>query len=294
MALFEGSATAIVTPFSDNGVDFNKFEELLEWQIKEGTDAIVVCGTTGEAASMTDEEKKETIKFAIKIVNGRIPVIAGTGSNNTKTAKEHSKWAENEGADGLLIVTPYYNKTTQKGLVEHYKAVVDGIKIPVIVYNVPSRTGLNVAPVTLYELSKLDAVKAVKEASSDIAQITNVAALCRDIDIYSGNDDQIVPVLSVGGKGVISTVSNIIPKDVHLMVKKYLEGKIDEAKELQLKMFNLVKAVFIETNPIPIKTALNIMGINVGNVRLPLIPMSDANKEILKQEMINYGLKVNG
>ena len=294
MSLFEGSATAIVTPFNENGVDFNKFEELLEWQIEEGTDAIVVCGTTGEAASMSDEEKKETIKFAIKIVNGRIPVIAGTGSNNTKTAKEHSKWAENEGADGLLIVTPYYNKTTQKGLVEHYKTVVDGIKIPVIVYNVPSRTGLNVAPVTLNELSKLEAVKAVKEASSDIAQITNVAALCRDIDIYSGNDDQIVPVLSVGGKGVISTVSNIIPKDVHLMVKKYLEGKVDEARELQLKMFNLVKALFIETNPIPVKTALNLMGKNVGNVRLPLVPMSDANKEILKNEMINYGLKVNG
>jgi 4-hydroxy-tetrahydrodipicolinate synthase len=294
MSLFEGSATAIVTPFDDNGVNFNVFEELLEWQIEEGTDAAVICGTTGEAASMTDEEKKDAIKFAVKIVNGRIPVIAGTGSNNTKTAKENSKWAENEGADGLLIVTPYYNKTTQKGLIEHYKTVVDGIKIPVIVYNVPSRTGLNVAPNTLYELSKLDAVKAVKEASSDIAQITNVAALCRDIDIYSGNDDQVVPVLSVGGKGVISTVSNIIPKDVHMMVKKYLEGKIDEARELQLKMFNLVKALFIETNPIPVKTALNLMGKNVGNVRLPLIPMSDANREILKQEMINYGLKVNG
>lgn len=294
MSLFEGSATAIVTPFDDNGVNFNVFEELLEWQIEEGTDAAVICGTTGEAASMTDEEKKDAIKFAVKIVNGRIPVIAGTGSNNTKTAKENSKWAENEGADGLLIVTPYYNKTTQKGLIEHYKTVVDGIKIPVIVYNVPSRTGLNVVPNTLYELSKLDAVKAVKEASSDIAQITNVAALCRDIDIYSGNDDQVVPVLSVGGKGVISTVSNIIPKDVHMMVKKYLEGKIDEARELQLKMFNLVKALFIETNPIPVKTALNLMGKNVGNVRLPLISMSDANREILKQEMINYGLKVNG
>lgn len=295
MTLFKGSGVAIVTPFNEKGVDFEALEELLEWHVKEGTDAIIICGTTGEASTMTVEEKKETIKFTIDVIKGRIPVIAGTGTNNTKASIEMSKWADEAGADGLLVITPYYNKTTQRGMIEHFKAIANEVAKPIIIYNVPSRTGLNILPETLLELTKVKNIAAVKEASSDIVQITKIAALCKDkLDIYSGNDDQVIPILSVGGKGVISVVANIIPKDTHDMCQKWFDGDIEGALSLQLKMFNLVKALFIETNPIPVKEALNLMGKKAGNLRLPLINMSEKNLNILKEEMIAYGLKIQG
>lgn len=293
MSLFTGSGVAIVTPFTESGVDFKKFEELLEWHVAEGTDAIIVCGTTGEASTMSQEERKETIKFAIEVINGRIPVIAGTGSNNTKASVEMSKWADEAGSDGLLVITPYYNKTTQRGCIEHFKAIAKEVKKPIIIYNVPSRTGLNILPETLYELSKVPNIAGVKEASSDIVQIARIAQICGDsLDIYSGNDDQVVPILSIGGKGVISVVANILPKDTHNMVAKYFEGDLKGSLEIQLKMFSLIKALFIETNPIPVKEAMNLMGMNVGMLRLPLVNMSEKNLEILKNEMISYGIRL--
>lgn len=295
MSLFTGSGVAIVTPFNENGVDFNKLEELLEWHVKEGTDAIIVCGTTGEASTMSLEERKETIKFTIDVIKGRIPVIAGTGSNNTKAAQEMSKWADEAGADGLLVITPYYNKTTQRGCIEHFKAIAGEVKKPIIVYNVPSRTGLNILPETLYELTKVQNIAGVKEASSDIVQITRISQLCGDkLDIYSGNDDQVIPILSIGGKGVISVVANILPKDTHDMVLRYFEGDHKGALDLQLKMLPLIKSLFIETNPIPVKEAMNLMGMNAGVLRLPLVNMSEKNLDILKKEMIYYGIRLQG
>jgi 4-hydroxy-tetrahydrodipicolinate synthase len=295
MSLFTGSGVAIVTPFTEEGVNYNKLEELLEWQVKEGTDAIIVCGTTGEASTMSLEERQKTIKFTIEVIHKRIPVIAGTGSNNTKASMEMSRWADEAGADGLLLITPYYNKTTQRGCIEHFKAIANEVSKPIIIYNVPSRTGLNLLPETLYELTKVKNIKGVKEASSDIVQIATIAELCGDnIDLYSGNDDQVVPVMSLGGKGVISVVANILPKPTHDMAVKYLEGDIKGALKLQLGMLSLIKALFIETNPIPIKEALNLMGMNAGCLRLPLVNMSEKNLEILKREMISYGIKIQG
>lgn len=291
MTLFKGSGVAIITPFKEDGIDFIKLEELIEWQIERGTDAIIICGTTGEASTMSDEEQKEAIRYAVDVVKKRVPVIAGTGSNSTHHAIEMSKYAEEAGSDGLLIVTPYYNKTTQKGLIEHYTTIADNVTIPIIVYNVPGRTGLNILPETLVKLSEHKNIVAIKEASGDIGQVAEMARLLpEDFYIYSGNDYMVVPLMSLGGKGVISVVANIIPKDTHNMAMYYLDGKIEEAKKLQLKMNGLVNSLFTETNPIPVKTALNLMGMNVGKLRLPLTEMSSTNIEILKIEMEAYDL----
>lgn len=293
MTLFKGSGVAIVTPFDDDGINFNRLGELIEWHISQNTDAIIICGTTGESSTMSEEEKKSAIKFTVEKVNGRIPVIAGTGSNNTKHAIELSKYAEEVGSDALLIVTPYYNKTTQKGLIEHYKTVANNVNIPIIVYNVPGRTGLNVLPATLKELAKHPNIKAVKEASGNISQVAEIARLCsEDFYIYSGNDDMVVPLLSLGGKGVISVVANILPKDTHNMVIDFLNGNIEDAKNLQLKMKGLIDALFIETNPIPIKTAMNLLGMDVGKLRLPLTSMTEKNLNTLIKEMEAYGLSL--
>lgn len=295
MSIFKGSGVAIVTPFNETGVDFKKLEELIEWQIENSTDAIIVCGTTGEASTMSEVERKETIKFTVDKVNKRIPVIAGTGSNNTAASIDMSKWAENIGVDGLLIITPYYNKTTQKGLIEHFKAIGESVKTPIIIYNVPSRTGMNVEPNTLLSLVSLKNITAIKEASGNISQILKMKALCGDkIDIYSGNDDQIIPIMSIGGIGVISVLANIIPKDVHNMCMEYLNGNQDKALKLQLDTLALNDALFIETNPIPVKTALNLMGMKVGSLRLPLCTMSEGNLEVLKKELNRFGLKHEG
>lgn len=289
--VFKGCGTAIVTPFTDSGVNFEEFRKLIEFQIKEGADSIIVCGTTGEASTMSEEERKETIKFAVDVVNKRIPVIVGTGSNSTYSAVEMSKYAESIGADAVLIVTPYYNKTTQEGLITHYKKIAESINIPIIMYNVPGRTGLNILPKTCLELSKIDNIVAIKEASGNISQIAEIASLCKDnLNIYSGNDDQILPVLSLGGIGVISVLSNIIPKDVHNMIKCFFEGNIEEAISLQLNTISLISSLFCEVNPIPIKYACNLMGFNAGIPRLPLVEMSKDNKEKLKKEMSKYGL----
>lgn len=291
MAIFKGSAVAIITPFTESGVDFKKLKELLEWHVENKTDAIVVCGTTGEASTMSEKERKDTIKFTVDVINNRIPVIAGTGNNNTMASLEMSKWAESIGVDGLLVITPYYNKTSQKGLFTHFKVINDGVKTPIIVYNVPSRTGMNVSPAMAKQLSELSNVVAIKEASGDISQIAKIKALCGDkIDIYSGNDDQIIPILSLGGIGVISVLANVIPKEVHDMCELYLAGNVNEALKLQMDTLDLTNNLFIETNPIPVKTALNIMGFNVGHLRLPLYEMEEGNLEKLKQSLKNYNL----
>lgn len=293
MSVFTGSGVAIVTPFNKEGVDFEKLGELLEWHIKEKTDAIIICGTTGEASTMSLDERKETIKYTVDKVNGRIPVIAGTGSNNTKAAVEMSMWAESIGVDALLLITPYYNKTTQRGCIEHFKAIANSVTKPIIIYNVPGRTGLNLLPQTLYELSKIENIVAVKEASSNIDQISEIARLCGDnLDIYSGNDNEIIPIMSLGGKGVISVLANILPRDTHDLCQKFLDGDLKGARDMQLKLLPLMNALFIETNPIPVKTAMNLMGMNVGHLRLPLVDMSEKNLEVLKKEMINYGIKL--
>ncbi len=291
MSIFQGSAVAIVTPFNEGGVNFEKLSTLLEWHIKEGTDAIVVCGTTGEATTMTEKEKKDTIKFTVDVINKRIPVIAGTGSNNTVTAISMSKYAESVGVDGLLVITPYYNKTTQNGLVKHFTAINDEVKTPILLYNVPSRTGVNITPKTLVKLANLSNVVAIKEASGNISQIVQMKALCRDsIDIYSGNDDQIVSIMSLGGKGVISVLANIMPKKVHEIAQKCLENNYKEALDIQLDTLSLANTLFIETSPIPIKTAMNLIGLEVGPLRLPLCEMENSNEEILKTALIDNNL----
>ncbi|WP_195989413.1 4-hydroxy-tetrahydrodipicolinate synthase [Clostridium sp. D53t1_180928_C8] len=291
MSIFKGSGVAIITPFNENGIDYEKLRELLEWHIKESTDAIIICGTTGEATTMTEQEKKDAIKFTVDVVNKRIPVIAGTGGNNTKTSIEMSLYAENVGVDGLLIITPYYNKTNAEGLIMHFKAINDAVKTPIILYNVPSRTNMNITPQTLLKLTKLNNVVAIKEASGDMSQVAKMKALCGDkIDIYSGNDDQIVPILSLGGIGVISVAANIIPKTVHDMCESYLNGDCFKATKLQLDYLELMNNLFIETNPIPVKTAMNVMGMNVGELRLPLYKMNDKNKETLVNTLKKYNL----
>lgn len=289
--LFIGCGTAISTPFTENGVNFDEFKKLIEFQISEGIDALIVCGTTGEAATMTDSERRETIKFAIETVASRVPVIIGTGSNNTAAAIEMSKYAESVGADGLLVVTPYYNKATQKGLVAHFKAVAESVSLPIIVYSVPSRTGVNIAPETCLELSKIPNIVAIKEASGNLSQIANIAHLCGDnLHIYSGNDDQVLPILSLGGLGVISVLSNIAPKKTSKMVHDFLDGNIEEARKVQLDSIPLINALFSEVNPIPVKEALNIMGYNYGKPRLPLTPLTEKNRGILIQEMKKFGV----
>ena len=291
MSIFKGSAVAIVTPFHNNKVDFQKLKELLEWHINEGTDAIVICGTTGEASTMTKEEKEKTIKFTVDAVNKRVPVIAGTGSNNTESAIEMSKYAESVGVDALLVITPYYNKTTNKGLIKHFEAINNAVETPIILYNVPSRTGVNISPNQLLELSKLKNIVAIKEASGNISQIAEMKALCgKNIDIYSGNDDQIIPVMSLGGLGVISVLANIIPNETHEMTKAFLDNNLDKALKLQLQNISLIKSLFIETNPVPVKSALNLIGKDVGDFRLPLCEMDKSNLESLKRTLKEYNL----
>ena len=289
--IFEGCGPAIATPFTKDGVNFEEFGKIIEFQIQNNIDAIIVCGTTGESATMSTEEKKETIKYAIEKVAKRTKVVVGTGSNNTKSAIEMSKYAEEVGADGILVVTPYYNKTTQKGLISHYKEIAEAVNLPIIMYNVPSRTGVNILPKTCLELSKIKNIVAIKEASGDISQVAKIANLCKDdLTIYSGNDDQIIPVLSLGGKGVISVLSNIMPKYTHNMTKKYLEGDLEEARKMQLEVSDLIEALFTEVNPIPVKYALNLMGYKFGIPRLPLIELTDENKENLKEIMKKHNL----
>ena len=291
MSIFKGSAVAIVTPFHNNKVDFEKLKELLEWHINEGTDAIVICGTTGEASTMSKEEKEKTIKFTVDAVNKRIPVIAGTGSNDTASAIEMSIYAESVGVDGLLVITPYYNKTTNKGLIKHFEAINNAVETPIILYNVPSRTGVNITPNQLLELSKLKNVVAIKEASGNISQVAEMKALCgKNIDIYSGNDDQIIPIMSLGGLGVISVLANILPNETHEMTKAFLDNNLNKALKLQLENINLIKALFIETNPVPVKCALNLMGKDTGDFRLPLCEMDKSNLESLKRTLKEYNL----
>lgn len=289
--IFEGCGTAIVTPFTEEGVNFEEFKKLIEFQIENEVDAIIVCGTTGEASTMTTEEKKETIKFAIDTIAKRTKVIVGTGSNNTKIAIEMSKFAEEAGADGILVVTPYYNKTTQQGLIAHYTEIAKSVKLPIIMYSVPGRTGVNITPETCKELSKIENIVAIKEASGNISQVAKIASLCQDdLAIYSGNDDQIIPVLSLGGKGVISVLSNVMPKYTHDMTKKYFEGNVEQATKMQLDVIDLIDALFIEVNPIPVKYALNLIGYNFGRPRLPLIELSDKNKKLMEEVMKKHQL----
>lgn len=293
MAIFEGAGVAIVTPFHEDGsVNFEKFGELLEDQIANGTDAIIVCGTTGESSTLTHEEHLETIKYCVDKVNGRIPVVAGTGSNCTDTAIYLSKEAEKYGADGLLLVTPYYNKATQNGLFEHYKMIADSVKLPIILYNVPSRTGCNILPQTVVRLcEEVPNIVGVKEASGNISQITKLAALAQGkVDIYSGNDDQILPILSLGGKGVISVLSNVAPRQTHDICAKFFAGDVEGSRKEQLRAIELCEALFCEVNPIPVKAGLNLMGKNVGSLRRPLGDMEEANVERLRCAMKNYGL----
>lgn len=290
MAIFEGSGVALITPFKDNGVDFEKLKELLEWHVKEGTDAIIICGTTGEATTMTEKEKKDVIKFTVDTINKRIPVIAGSGSNNTLAAIEMSKYCESVGVDGLLVITPYYNKTNSNGLFKHFEAINNSVNTPIIVYNVPGRTGVNITPENLVKLSSLSNVVAIKEASGNISQVAKIAAMCKDIDIYSGNDDQIIPIMSLGGKGVISVLANVIPNKVHKMTRDYLNGNVKEACNIQLNTLELTNNLFIETNPIPVKTALNLIGKKVGPLRLPLYDMDEKNENTLKETLKKYNL----
>ncbi|WP_207652299.1 4-hydroxy-tetrahydrodipicolinate synthase [Clostridium chromiireducens] len=284
--MFTGAAVAIVTPFTEDGINFSELKKLIDFNIENGSDAIVIAGTTGESSTMTDEEHKEVIKFTVEYVNKRVPVIAGTGSNDTIYAVELSKYAENVGADALLLVTPYYNKATQSGLIKHYNYIADRVNIPIILYNVPSRTGVNISPETYAELAKHPRIVATKEASGDLSAIAKIKALCGDeLNIYSGNDDQILPILSLGGKGVISVLSNIMPKEAHDICSLYVEGKVEESCELQTKYLDLINTLFIEVNPIPVKTALGLMGYNVGPLRMPLFPMEGKNLEILKEQL---------
>ena len=293
MAIFKGAGVAIVTPFHEDGsVNFEKFAELVEFQIQNGTDAIIVCGTTGESSTLTHEEHLEVIKFCAETVKGRVPVIAGTGTNCTETAVYLCTEAEKFGVDGLLLVTPYYNKATQKGLFEHYKRIADSVKIPIILYNVPSRTGCNILPQTVVKLcSEVHNIVGIKEACGSISQITKLAALAQGkIDIYSGNDDQIVPILSLGGKGVISVLSNVAPKQTHDICAKFFEGDVEGSCKEQLRAIELCDALFSEVNPIPVKTALEMMGKCKSTLRRPLCEMEEANVEKLRAAMKNYGI----
>lgn len=295
MAIFKGAGVAIVTPFKDDGaINYEKFNELIEFQIKNGTDSIIVCGTTGESSTLTENEHNECIKFAVDVVKKRIPVIAGTGSNCTETAIGLSKEAMKNGADGLLLVTPYYNKATQKGLIEHYSDIAKAVDLPIILYNVPSRTGCNLLPETVANLVKnVDNIVGIKEASGNISQVVNLMHVTNgDIDLYSGNDNEIVPLLSLGGIGVISVLSNIAPKHTSDIVHKYLSGDIKASLDLQLKYVPLVDALFSEVNPIPVKKALNLMGFEVGSLRKPLTEMEPENALKLAKAMQEVGIQI--
>ena len=284
--IFKGCGTAIATPFNENGIDYNEFNKLLEFQISNGVESIIVCGTTGESSTLSLQEKKDLIKFCSKKVNNRLPVIAGTGGNNTNDVIALSKYAEEVGIDALLIVTPYYNKTTQDGLIRHYYEISKSVSIPIILYNVPSRTGLNIEPTTCLELSKIRNIVAIKEASGNISQVAEISELCRDnLYIYSGNDDQILPILSLGGLGVISVLSNVAPKITSNICKTFFDGNLNKSLNLQLRALPLINALFNEVNPIPVKSALNLLGFNFGTPRLPLIEASNTTKEKLKKCM---------
>ena len=287
--IFRGVGTAIATPFTDDGVNYDEYGKLLDDQIGAGVSAIIVCGTTGESATMSEEEKRQLIKYTIDKSNNKIKVIAGTGSNNTMQAIKMSKYAEEAGADGLLIVTPYYNKTTQDGLIAHYKAIADSVDLPIILYNVPSRTGVNILPETCYKLSQIDNIVGIKEASGDISQVAKIANLCGDkFSIYSGNDDQVIPILSLGGKGVISVLSNVMPEYTVEMVNSYLNGYTVQAGRMQVEAIDMINALFCEVNPIPVKYALNKMGYDFGKPRLPLVELSDSNKEKVDKVLKKY------
>ena len=293
MAIFTGSGVAIVTPMhADGKVNYEKLEELINWQIEQGTDAIIICGTTGESSTLSEEEHTECVKAAVAMVNKRVPVVAGTGSNSTETAIYLTKEAEKDGADAALLVTPYYNKATQKGLIMHYTEIAKKTDLPIILYNVQSRTGVNIAPDTAVTLAKTcDNIVAIKEASGNISQIADLMQKADGcIDLYSGNDDQVVPLLSLGGIGVISVLANVAPKDTHDMVMKYLEGDVAGSRALQLKALPLIHELFNEVNPIPVKAAMNMMGKNVGPLRLPLTEIEPAHAEKLEKALKAYGL----
>lgn len=290
--IFTGAGVAIITPFNeDQSVNYDKFAELVEYQVSKGTNAIVVCGTTGEAKTLSTEEHINVIKLCVDVVNHRVPVIAGAGSNDTRYAVELSNEAEKAGVDALLSVTPYYNKTSQRGLLAHYNFIADRVSTPIILYNVPSRTGVNIKPETYAELCRHPLIVATKEANGNISEIAKTAALCGDdLAIYSGNDDQITPIMSLGGKGVISVLSNVVPGTAHKIAQKYLDGDYEESRRLQLEYLDLCNNLFIDVNPIPVKEAMNMMGLNVGPVRLPLVGMDDASKAKLRDCLIRHGL----
>ncbi len=288
--IFTGAGVAIITPMhADGSVNFEKYREMIDWQIENGTDAIITCGTTGESSTLNAEEHIAVMKAAVEQTAGRVPVIAGTGSNDTAFGVELSVEAREIGCDALLLVTPYYNKASQKGLIAHYNAIADAAKLPTILYNVPSRTGVNIQPATVAKLYENPYICAVKEASGDISQVAKIAALC-DIDIYSGNDDQIVPLLSLGAKGVISVLSNVCPKETHDICAKWFEGDVVGSRQLQLELLDLCNALFIDVNPIPVKEAMNLMGWNAGECRLPLCGMDDAAKATLTAVMKKHNL----
>ena len=289
--VFKGAATAIITPFKDNRIDYERFAKLIDWQIAEGIDGIVVCGTTGEASTLTDEEHRDAIKFAVDHVAGRVPVIAGTGSNDTDYAIELTRFACEAGADAVLLVTPYYNKATQKGLLASFTAIADASTKPVILYNVPSRTGCNILPATAAILADHPNIVAIKEACGNISQIAELAALTRGkLDIYSGNDDQIVPILSLGGVGVISVLSNLMPRETSRICHDFFEGKVAESAKAQLDLLPLINALFSEVNPIPVKAAMSAMGYGENSLRLPLTPMEEANEQKLLSLMREQNL----
>ena len=295
MSVFKGAAVAIVTPMLENGeVNYPKLGEIIEFQIANKTDAIVICGTTGEASTLSHEEHIEVIDYCVKKVAKRVPVIAGTGSNSTETAIYLSQEAEKSGADALLVVTPYYNKATQKGLIAHYTQVAESVDLPIIMYNVPGRTGCNIAPQTAATLVRtVKNIVGIKEASGNISQVAKLMSICGDeIELYSGNDDQIVPLMSLGGLGVISVLSNVAPKETHDIVEKYLDGDVKGSMELQLKAIPLIDQLFCEVNPIPVKAAMNLMGFECGPLRMPLTEMENANKENLKAAMKDFGIEV--
>ncbi len=293
MSVFKGAATALVTPFNAQGINFDVFEALIDYQLEGGIDALVVCGTTGEAATMSEKETHQAIEFVVKKVNGRVPVIAGTGCNCTASAVENSKAAADLGADALLVVNPYYNKGSRSGIYKHYVMIAESAKTPIIVYNIPSRTGCNITPDFLGEIADIDQVVGVKDATSDISQIADVASKLKGkIDIYSGNDDQIMPIMALGGLGVISTISNIAPKATADMTRNFLNGNIQAAIDGQLKMMPLIRALFAETNPTPVKAALNMLGFDVGVPRLPMDEATSATKKLLENAMTQFGFDV--
>ncbi len=291
--IFKGAATALITPLNENGIDFDNFGKLIDWQIEQGIDALVICGTTGEASTLSDSEHKEAIRFAVERINGRVPMIAGTGGNDTAYAVELTRYACEVGADACLVVTPYYNKATQNGLVKMFTTIADASTKPIILYNIPSRTGVNIAPETFVKLAEHPRIAAVKEASGNISQCVKIMQLVGDkIDMYSGNDDQIVPLLSLGGSGVISVLSNVFPKETSELCKKFFDGDVKGSAELQFKYLPLINALFSEVNPIPVKAAMSKLGFGENYLRLPLTPMEEAHAEVLYNEMRKLGIDI--